>query len=107
MTADRDLCAPLVAVASVTDAKPPAQNRRSGSGVTRPGRRSRVMVNGPRRDELYPRVDQEFHEQYPDAPGQLSASNPAHADWRQKWIEIRDYRLNDECNRVYWAENPD
>lgn len=65
------------------------------------------MVNVPSKDELYTRVDQEFHEQYPDAPGQLSASNPAHADWRQKWIEIRDFRLNDECNRVYWAENPD
>ena len=65
------------------------------------------MVNVPTRDELYTRVDQEFHEQYPDAPGQLSASNPAHADWRKKWTDIRDYRLNEECNRVYWAENPD
>jgi len=65
------------------------------------------MVNVPTKDELYTRVDQEFHQQYPDAPGQLSASDPAHADWRKKWIEIRDYRLNDECNRVYWAENPD
>ena len=65
------------------------------------------MVNVPTKDELYTRVDQEFHQQYPDAPGQLSASDPAHADWRKKWIEIRDFRLNDECNRVYWAENPD
>jgi hypothetical protein len=65
------------------------------------------MVNVPSRDELYTRIDQEFHQQYPDAPGQLSASDPAHADWRKKWIEIRDFRLNDECNRVYWAENPD
>jgi len=65
------------------------------------------MVNVPTKDELYTRIDQEFHEQYPEAPGQLSASDPAHADWRQKWLAIRDYRLNDECNRVYWAENPD
>lgn len=65
------------------------------------------MVNVPTRDELYTRVDQEFHQMYPDAPGQLSASNPAHADWRTKWIELRDMRLNEECNRVYWAENPD
>ena len=65
------------------------------------------MVNVPTKDELYTRIDQEFHQQYPDAPGQLSASDPAHADWRKKWIDIRDMRLNDECNRVYWAENPD
>lgn len=24
------------------------------------------MVNVPNKDELYPRVDQEFHQQYPD-----------------------------------------
>ena len=65
------------------------------------------MVNVPTKDELYTRIDQEFHQEYPDAPGQLSASDPAHADWRKKWIDIRDMRLNDECNRVYWAENPD
>jgi hypothetical protein len=65
------------------------------------------MVNVPSKDELYTRIDQEFHEQYPDAPGQLSASDPAHSGWREKWIEIRDFRLNDECSRVYWAENPD
>jgi hypothetical protein len=65
------------------------------------------MVNVPTKDELYTRVDQEFHTQYPEAPGQLSASDPSHADWRQKWIDIRDFRLNEECNRVYWAQNPD
>lgn len=65
------------------------------------------MVNVPTKDELYTRVDQEFHQQYPEAPGQLSASDPNHTEWRQKWLEIRDMRLNDECNRVYWAENPD
>jgi hypothetical protein len=65
------------------------------------------MANVPTKDELYTRVDQEFKMMYPEAPGQLSASNPAHADWRQKWIEHRDFRLNEECNRVYWAENPD
>jgi hypothetical protein len=64
------------------------------------------MVNVPTKDELYTRIDQEFHQTYPDAPGQLSASNPAHADWRRKWIELRDFRLNDECNRIYWAEHP-
>jgi hypothetical protein len=65
------------------------------------------MVNVPTRDELYIRVDQEFHEQYPDAPQKLSAADPAHADWRKKWTDWRDFRLNEECNRVYWAENPD
>jgi hypothetical protein len=65
------------------------------------------MVNVPTKDELYTRVDQEFHMQYPEAPGQLSASDPKHADWRKKWIDIRDFRLKEECNRVYWAENPD
>jgi hypothetical protein len=65
------------------------------------------MVNVPTKDELYTRVDQEFHQEHPEAPGQLSASDPAHADWRRKWLEIRDFRLNEECNRIYWAENPD
>jgi len=65
------------------------------------------MVNVPSRDELYTRIDQEFHEQHPEAPAKLSASDPAHAAWRQMWTETRDFRLNDECNRVYWAENPD
>jgi hypothetical protein len=59
------------------------------------------------RTELYWRVDNWFHENYPDAPQQLSATDPAHQRWREVWIAQRDHQLNEEVNRVYWARYPD
>ncbi len=59
------------------------------------------------RTELYWRVDSVFHERYPDAPQQLSATDPAHEHWRKAWITERDHQLNEEVNRVYWARYPD
>jgi len=59
------------------------------------------------RTELYWRVDNAFHENHPDAPQQLSATDPAHQSWREAWIAERDRQLNEEVNRVYWARYPD
>ena len=59
------------------------------------------------RTELYWRVDSAFHENFPDAPQQLSANDPAHERWREAWIAERDRQLNEEVNRVYWARYPD
>jgi hypothetical protein len=59
------------------------------------------------RTELYWRVDNWFHEAHPDAPQQLSATDPAHQRWREQWIAGRDHMLNEEVNRVYWARYPE
>jgi hypothetical protein len=59
------------------------------------------------RTELYWRVDNWFHEAYPDAPQQLSATDPAHQSWREAWIVGRDRMLNQEVDRVYWDRYPD
>jgi hypothetical protein len=59
------------------------------------------------RTELYWRVDNAFHENHPDAPQHLSATDPAHQRWREAWIAERDRQLNEEVNRVYWARYPD
>jgi hypothetical protein len=59
------------------------------------------------RTELYWRVDSAFHETFPDAPQQLSATDPAQQRWREQWIAERDHQLNEEVNRVYWARYPD
>ena len=65
------------------------------------------MTEPMTRTELYWSVDYAFHENFPDAPQQLSATDPAHERWRQAWIAERDRQLNEEVNRVYWARYPD
>jgi len=62
------------------------------------------MTNIPTRDELYKLVDDDFHMYYPDAPQRLSKRD---TEWIAKWNEVCHSKLNDETNRVYWAENPD
>ena len=63
------------------------------------------MIEPISRTELYQRVDTAFHERFPDAPAQMSASTKP--EWRQWWIQERDRQLNEEINRVYWARYPD
>lgn len=56
------------------------------------------------RTELYQRVNQQFYDEYPDAPPKLRADSPA--ELRTGWIRIRDRMLEEEVNRVYWARYP-
>jgi hypothetical protein len=66
-----------------------------------------AMADLPTREELYAKVDAQYHEHFPEAPYKLDATSAEHETWRQYWLEIRDATLNEEVNRVYWERYPD
>jgi hypothetical protein len=84
----------------------PSGNPKGLSSADKDGRLG-TMAEWPTREQIYARVDELFRMEYPDAPAQLSATDPGHANWREAWLRYRDVVVNDVVDRAYWDEHPD